>query len=660
MADVASVPFINFGLSQQQQAQAGASANLQNQEANVQSQQAQQQAITTELMQRSKPLYLQAISDAQAAMTGTPAANAQAPTGYQAQEADASGTGPTPGAGATPPMASGPRYDDEGAIADSIRAQNYVQPFTPGEQKLYMAGAALASLPGAAANPALLKIAQYQNQFRVANQSKLNQLRSNQLYDVMTAVQDPNNPDPLGALRAVPGQQSVVAQIMADHPNDPKGQADAARRYAQVTAFNLHQYTGNPQELQNGVLIDKTRGTAVTGQDQVLTGLTTEQKAKAYQYANEQIKVTQTDGEETYMPRWQAPVDQGGLGMSPEAYVARQNALALRHLNDPTQPSPGAGTWDAPSAVGNNAGSKDVSAGNATRQPAAQLRPGARAATGPALQKVKAQAGPNNTMAQAPTPTTPIPGPLPATGSPQYISRLAGALKDSSYKAQWNMGAQVGRPIPGAKEGITNYQNGVKELGDRQQELSTSADQALQNFRAAKMIMDSTAPMTGPIGAMEQRIAATLGVDIGTSQGRQEVAKYLVNGAVSQLKQTYGSRPGVFDVKINVEQAFPNIDKMSPSAIRNLLDSQIAQAQYIKDTAARSVPYIRAGLDPYKFGTWNSIYFPRAELLDNQYGSQPPQGAETRTYQGDAYYLKPGTDRTKRENWVKYTQASNG
>lgn len=632
MADVAPTPFINFGLSQQQQAQAQAGANATNQQAALTNQQVQQQQMQTQLLQQAMPIYKQTIANMVADMGATTAGNAMTP-------ADQSGASATPGAapttGQSPQTAqdnSGtPAYADPGAIAEQMRQQNYIQPYTPGEQKAIMNGAMMASLPGAAANPAFLKMAQMQQSFRVQNQLKQNQYQSGQLYDTMTAVQDPTNQDPLGMLKALPGQQSVVAQIVKDHPGDEQAQEDAAREYAQMTAYNAHQYTGRGQTMQNGTLIDTTVGAPVTGQDQVLTGLTPKERAQAMQWAQESVPVVLNTSDTTHMPRWQAPKTQGGLGMTPEAYVAQQDAAARAHLNNPNAPEPGIGTWNSPTAIGNNAGAPAAANGNTLPQhaPGAQSGPppGTRAATGPQLQAIKTQQSQTQPAQQAadqvPSPTTALQGPVPPTGTPAYAARMSAALNDPSYKARWNITAAPGLPIPGAKEGITQYQTQRNSLMQESGQNAQAADQAMQNFNAAKMIFNSTdsnLPLTGPVGALEQKVAATLGLPWQAAATRQEVAKYLVNGAVSNLKTTYGSRPGVFDVKINVEQAFPNVSTMSPPAISNLIDSQIAQAKYIKDSAIRAQQYANKGLEPNSFSTWNSTYFPRSELLDTQYG----------------------------------------
>lgn len=628
MSDVSSIPFINYGLSQAQQGQATASANLQNQQAGLVNQQTQQSQMQTELMQRAMPLYRQTISDMYSDMTGTTAANASEPTNYgqpqTAAAADQSGAAP-----ASTPGSSTPAYADPGAVAEYARQQNYIQPFTQPEQEALKNGALFAAMPGG--NAGFLNMAKMRQQFRVANQTKQNQYQSGQLYDVMSAVQDPDNQDPLGMLRAAPGQQGVVSQIVANNPGDTEAQQAAARKYAQMYAYNLHQYTGRGQTMQNGVLVDTTVGAPVTGQDQVLTGLTPEQRAKAMQFAQEPIPVVLTTGDTTQMPRWKAPVAQGGLGMTPETYVARQDSLARAHLNNPNAPEPGLSSWNAPSAVGNTSGANDAANGSAmppSSTPPSAIPPGARPATGPALQAIhRQQAGGLQAAAdQVPSPTTALKGPVPQTGTPAYNALMSAALNDPAYKARWNVAPQPGLPIPGAKEGITQYQTQRNELMKDSSEMSQSADQALQNFRAAKMIFDTQKPLTGPLAAFGQKIAVATGMDINTTAGRQEVAKYLTNGAVAGLKQTYGSRPGVFDVKINVEKAFPNIDSMSPPAVRNLIDSQIAQAQYLKDSSVRAQAYANKGLEPNSFATWNSTYFPRSELFDTTYGKQQPSG----------------------------------
>lgn len=654
MADVAPIPFINFGLSQQEQAQAGAAANLQNQQANVASQQAQQQQMQTELMQRSMPIYRQTIDNMLADMSGTPASNAMSPQASPAPAqsqaaADQSGASPTtPGAV--------PAYADPGAIAEYARATNYVQPFTPQEQRALFNGAMMASLPGPAANPAFLKMAQMQNQFRIANQTRMNQYRSGQLYDVMTAVQDDDNPDPLSALRAVPGQQGVVAQIVKDHPGDVAAQQDAARKYAQMTAFNMHQYTGRGQTMQNGVLIDTTVGAPVTGQDQVLTGLTPEQRAKAMQYAMEPIPVVLNTGDKTQMPRYKAPVAQGGLGMTPEAFVARQDALARQHLNDPNAPEPGLSSWNSPSAIGNTSGASAAAQGNTLPQhaPGAQpsLPPGTRPAVGRQLQTLQGQSQLNN----APTPQTALSGPVPAVGTPQYTARMQAALSDPTYKARWNIQPQPGLPIPGASAGITQYQTQRNELMKEAGENSQAADQSLMNFQAAKAILGApdgshVNAVSGIPGAIMQRLGA-LGFDTATADQRAEAAKYLTQAAIAGLKQTYGSKPGVFDVKVNLEHAFPNVASMPYGALNNLIDSQIAQARYIKDSAVRAQVYASKGLEPNSFPTWNATYFPKSGLVaDMQPGQQQQQqqGAATQappvriTTPAQAYALPRGT-----------------
>jgi hypothetical protein len=658
MADVAPTPFINFGLSQEQQAQAGASANLENQQANVASQQAQQQAMQTELMQRSMPMYRQAIDEARAYMAGTPAANAMANSSGTSQ-AQAQRDPFNPAQLADQSSGQTPFYEDPGQVADIVRQQNFVQPFTSGEQRMFMTGATLAAMPGAAANPMLLNMAKYQNQFRVQNQSRTNALRSNQLYDALTAASTAD--DPLSALGAIPGQQGVAAQIAKNNPGDTAAQTAAAKRYAQMAAYNYHQFSGMPTKMENGVEIDTTRGEPVTGQQQVLTGISTEQRAKIYQDGLQHVEVTLKNGQKVSMLKWQAPKPFGWGGITPSRMVMMENQAMQQPTFSNNMPKPGATTWDSPTAPGNTTGAADAAAGNASPQslPAnapPMAPPGAHAqvAVGAQLRQLNAAQPVKTTAESAPSPTQPMQD-LPEYGTPAYSNRMSAALSDAAYRSQWAGKDlnQPGMPQTGADTGITNYQNGKKALAQSQSEISSSADSALQNFRAAKMIFDSTdGLMTGPIGALEQRIAAGLGVDWRTVDGRQQISKYLTQAAVSQLKQMYGSQPAAFETKVNLEQAFPNLKEMSPKAVRGLIDSQISQAQYLKQSAARSTAYLNKGNDPYQFGTWNSMYFPRAHLLDQEYGGVQPKSAPTVGAIEKGYKFLGG-DPSKPASWQK-------
>jgi hypothetical protein len=237
-------------------------------------------------------------------------------------------------------------------------------------------------------------------------------------------------------------------------------------------------------------------------------------------------------------------------------------------------------------------------------------------ATGPGSAQRAAQA---KAAAAQTTPAAEQYGTAPPVGTPEYGQRMTVALanaKPAEYGPQ-NTKNRVGMPVAGQAEGIKTFQSQQKDLREYGSEISTSADQSLQNFNAAKRLLagDTSLPVTGVVGAALQKASSTLGLDSNTAAVRQEAAKYLIQGAVSGLKETYGSRPGVFDVKINVEKAFPSLENMGINEVRNLIDSQITQAQYLKDTGQRAAQYADRGYEPGDFKAWNARFFPRANIV---------------------------------------------
>lgn len=642
MADVAAQPFINYGASIADQQSQLAGADLTRARTQGVEIQNQQNAMSLELQQRAMPLYRQTIDDMMS--DGSGVANSNTPTGAGqpgqpgAQSSDQSGE---PGAPQTP------FYADSGAIAERTRNASWVEPITQDESRRIRQGAIMAASPGG--NTMFLEQAKLQHDYRVQMQTNAAQYRAGQTYDTLTAVADPDNKDPLGMLGALPGQGQVAAQIRRDHPGDDAGAQDAARKYAQMAAFHTHQYMypDNQTEMQNGVLIDKKKGQPVTGQDQVLNGMTPAERDKFLQWQNEPIDVKLTGGGTIKMARWRAPVEQGGGGgITPTAALSREDALTRRRLNGGDTTPAGAGSWNAPSAIGNT--NKTPSAADAAAA-VAPLPPGQKPATGASLQRLKT----NPPIAPAD-----ITGPAPPSGTPAYEQRVSAALRDPQYKARFapaNFANIPGAPVPGAEEGVKKYIGDQAELRTYGGQVSQTAATSLMNLHAAKEILsrDAALPITGPLGAISQKLAA-LGYNTDTATGRQEAAKYLTNFAVSSLKDTYGSRPAAFDVKINLEQAFPNVKEMGTTAINDLVDSQIKQAQYLKETGDRAQRYANGrSLEPGSFPTWNERYFPKEDILASK-TKGPPEGAETKPYQGKNYYLKPGADRSKQENWIAY------
>jgi hypothetical protein len=613
MADVAPIPFINFGASQAQQAQAGASANLENAQATG-------LGLQNKITQASMPMIMDAITEANQSGANQSGTNPSPKTiNGQSASDDQSGTG----------------YGYDGAsIETGLRNANFVQPWTLQEQQQLAQWTRLAGLPGMAGDMARAKIAalQTQRQARIDNTTATNQNIMGNMYDSWGAAS--TAPDPLMALASVPGGKAVASQIAMRYGNDRAGAEEEAKAFLEHGAAVAHLYAGRPTHDVNGQLVDDKTDQNVIGQNQVYRGSTAEQLGNDRQFAVGQVDVPTTSGTPIKMSRLDAPVQYGGIRgpngekLTPDQYAlqqdqARRKLPAAQQGNDPGGPPVQVPSPQMPSqagAVPQQPGTSTTAAVPASGKvpvTAAQRQQAARA---------KAAA------AQTPPPADQY-GTAAPVGTPEYAQRMQIALANATPAKYGNPQNKIGMPQIGMQEGVKLFQEQQKDLREAGGEMATTADQSLQNFNAAKRLLagDTTLPVTGIVGSALQKAAANLGMSTNTAQVRQEAAKYLIQGAVAGLKETYGSRPGVFDVKINVEKAFPSLENMDIGSVRNLIDSQITQAQWLKDTAQRATLYADRGFEPADFKTWNARFFPRANIVT------PPEPSQMETQAKSAW-----------------------
>jgi hypothetical protein len=630
MADIAPQPFINYGLSQAQQGQAQSSAALQGQ-------QAQGAAMTNQITAASMPMIMQALDEANsssstAAQSGTApssrAVSARNRSGVNGQSSSDDDTG------------TGHGYDGA-SMETTLRDQNFVPPWTQDEQQQLTQWTKLAGLPGPAGDMAKARVAalQVRRQARMENATAQNQKAMGNMYDTWATAS--TAPDPLVALASVPDGKAVASQIAMRHGADEDGARAEAKAFLEHGAAVSHLYSGRPTHDVNGQLVDDKTSQNVVGQNQVYRGSTAEQLGEDRKFAVGQVDVPTTSGTPIKMSRLDAPVENGGVrGAHGEKITADQYALqqdqARRKLTSAQQAADPGGAPVQPPPSPSAAPAVPQQPGTATT-PAVPAS--GSTAVGPAGKQAALQA--KHAAAQTPPPAEQY-GTAPPVGTPEYGQRMQVALanaKPAEYGPK-NTQTRVGMPVAGQAEGIKTFQAQQKELREYGSELATSSDQSLQNFNAAKRLLagDTTLPITGAIGAALQKASAALGIlDTNSARVRQEAAKYLVQGAVSGLKETYGSRPGVFDVKINVEKAFPSLEGMGINEVRNLVDSQITQAQYLKDTSQRATQYADRGYEPGNFKTWNARFFPRANIV-----TPANNGPPTITSQKDYDALKPG------------------
>jgi hypothetical protein len=646
MADIADNGAFNAQLanisSQNYGPTATANQGLVGAQTQLASQQAQQAAMQTQIQRATMPLIQQALSEASADQSSANAGNPNAgmgtkqgpgPGGDFSQTADSSGSDAF-------------SYPDQAAgyIEDRLRGQNYVPPYTPQEMKALQ----LAKTIGIAdpqRGKSMFDMMDSQRKARIEMQTAQNQQKMGDLYDTTAAV---HNADPDGATpgqtyamlaQADPPDAATIAKQVAKESGkafDPKDTAmltradDLAREYSGHVAAVSHLYSGRPTHDKDGQLVDDRTNQPVAGQEHLYTGSTSEQLAKDREWAMSDVEVPLTTGGTVKMPRWQAPAKYNGMTangkpvdggvMTPDQWAAQQDrvrrGLPVGMRTDGGGPPVATPTPNATAMA---------------RSGITATQPGTPATT-PAGNRNKPPAGPaadiasdnRHTAAQLPTPAEL--GPPPPTGTTAYNTRMSQALSDPNYAAKFNpdnVKVAVGLPQPGLQEGMQKFTQQRTELTQSASEMAKSAGAALQNFNAAKALLaNPSGPITGIPGNVLQWLSAQ-GIHTDTATQRAEAAKYLVNGAVSGLKDTYGGRPGVFDVKINVEQAFPNIDKMGISEVRNLIDSQITQAQYLRDSANRATAYAQRGLEPGNFGEWNEHYFSRQNLVTPNQGPQP-------------------------------------
>lgn len=489
---------------------------------------------------------------------------------------DASGEGAAPAggsdsSGATAPDASKNWYDPARVDA-GLRQRFFVNPAGSPQEMQSIVRA------GVIGDPGLLEAAKAQREIGVAQRLGQNQSDANGLYESMSSVASAPEGSAIDALSAISPQ--AAAQIRKLIPDNVEEDA-AARQYASHVASTVHQYSGREVVPDTGgTFRDKTTGEPVTGVPNA--SMNQEQWTNLANHEQELIPVKNSDGSESQIPRWQAEHNQS-------LQQAIMRAAAKGQL-------PGA----SPTVSG------------APRQQA-QAAASTAAKTAPPAQPQSPQQSPQQ--------------PPPAAGGPLSI-----ALGDKSFRMQTPPTVQGTSQNLEQQETVKQTVKQRGELNEAASENAQAAAQALASFKAAKAIMEAPdgSKLGGVLpGAIYQELAR-LGFNTDTGAHRIEAAKYLTNGALQNLKTVYGAKPGVFDVKVNLEQAFPNVKEMNDASIKDLIDTNIRNSQYIRDSASRIPMYLQAGNRPTDFNTWNEKYFPRAETVNTGHT------AESQTYKTPA------------------------
>jgi hypothetical protein len=582
-----------------------------------------------------------AVPGAQGTPFWNPGKPAPIPTGAAAPGAGgidpgASGLpqGGTPGPGGTPPPGGGnngagssgsghpsnyPSVDEMQAYSAQTLAPLPVQ-FSPAEQQWVQR-------MKSTNNPMLIAQADAFTNGRTQATQQENaqrQYRAQQGYAVASSLAQAGDKDG-NAFNVLQRYSPELAQgLAAQHPDDfytdtmgnlqakPQGQADVAA-YARSGAANTFPYTGRESSMVNGQLIDVKAGKAVPGVDQVLTGLTGEERQKAWDAAVAPTTVKNSDGTESQVPAYKASGMLGGPKFNtPWDMVAAADKAARTQTNTSNASASG-----APAPNGATAGGPPGAAASGAPAPSGATP---TMLGGPQPQPPPAGAGsaPSGSPRSAGTPTAPSPAADPV---------LKQALADPDYKIQApKVQAGVSQSPAQLEQSKATVQARTDLLKDSA-DATSSAAQSLQYLQAAKSIMDSKGATVGAYGGLVNQASKWLpftGNKDATNYS--EIAKYLGNAALASAKGTYGAKMTQSEVGLQLNELSPSVH-MPDQAISNLLDTNIKSAQYTLDSARRLKPYLASGGDPQSYAEWNQKYYPREKAV-NGAGPTSPQGTQ--------------------------------
>lgn len=570
MADVSALPVADWGSLTTSFGQGQASANQANASAGLARQQTQnaQTANQTgqmqnQLMAARMPVIMKALQDFGTSSDNSGAASNPAPSSTGAA------ANPAPNADSSADTSSPETsWYNPAQIDAGLRQRYFVNPAgTPQEVKQIIQA-------GVSGDPGLLESAKAQREYGVQQRLAQSNYDSSNLYDAMTSVSNAPQGQALDALSALaPSTAAKIKQMIPDGADEDA----AARAYAAHVSGAVHLYTGRKVTPRaDGTYVDEQTGQPVPGVEK--SGLSEDQWAGLAKAGSELVPVKNSDGSESQVPRWRTP---------------GQNASSLAQ-------------WVMQvAAKGGVPGAQPTVSG-------APVAAAHAAAT-------KATAGAQTTNPTAPSAAGTAPS---ATGAPLVQK----ALQDSSFRDSSAPG-QI-KPTSGTSQSTVGKglaDTYVEQRKEAQQTFSDNAGaaaQALQNFKAAQAILGAPdgshmSRMTGVPGTLAAELSR-LGYGTETADKRAEAAKYLTNGALQGLKQTYGAKPAMFDVKVNLEQAFPDVKTMGIGAVQNLIAENIRNAQYIRDSATRGSQYLAAGNRPSDFNSWNEKYFSRAEAVNDK------------------------------------------
>ena len=567
MADVSSVPFINYAGQQADAQLTRAQTGVAQQQAGLVGQQAQAAGLSNQITRAQLPLIMHALSDYSDDSSNV---SGEAPTAQPAVDGTKQSAAPDKSGVAEDPNTS---WYNPDTIDAGLRQQLFVPPVTPQEAKKIQQAALLSDK-----FPGLLENAKMQRQMRVDQQTAASQYTANNGYEALSAVVDADQGRAMAQLEAI--APDTVAKIRNQLP-DAADEDAAARAYAAHVAGTMHQYTGRKSVARaDGVYVDEVTGRPIPGVEK--SGLSEDQWANLAKAGNALVDVPDGQGHTTKIEQWRA-----NQAPSLSAWVMQQAAHG--------------GEWGAQPTIGG--------------APKAVAMAGANAG----IVKAKGATATADNLAGSPKAGT-----TTTNGKPDPV--LSKALADPDYNFN-PPGHKFGTTLSPDEQDIKNKQADAAVSLKKDMDAAIPAAQTAQTFyRAAQDILDSKGATAGKWSGVIAHAASWVpGLDAPASTNYQELSKYLGNAALQAGKQIF---PKMTDKAsaLSLEKLNPSPNMTDP-AIRNMLQLGTRMAQYTIDGAGKVGAYLRTGKDATRFQSWLNKYYDMPTAVNGPKEGAPAAGA---------------------------------
>jgi hypothetical protein len=612
--------------------------------ANLENQQASGAAMQNQIMAAKLPMMLDAYKRAQDHITDFNGQNGGQRPSALSYDASGVNNGAPPGANAnirvTPYDLLGRTPDQGNAVQGAVQGKYNVDPAgTPQEQQRIEAAQSFLSAQSLLGDKGLtdsasaqLDAAKYDRDMGVKSRVNASNLDASKYYETLSTVNDAEHP--FEALRAV--SPEAAARIRSANPNASTQDLDQAAEVevGHAGAF-IHRFTGRETvKGEDNIYRDKDTQQPVMGV--VPAGFKPDEIAKMQEDGNSQVTVKR-NGVDTSMKKYEAAgyknIDQYVQAMTAQARSAQASQAKVEQRRQ------SAVQIQAQAGVPVNA-----------RIPA----PG---------QKLPASAVAAAAAQSQSTPPAPRPAPLSPNNGGKQLD-----FSDAPKAPVPDMQGKNSAYSPEGQAESEGYGKEVMAASTTAADHLSGANVAIQGARNAQIALDSGSA-TGATHAFRQTVATILNNPkalqwaLGNASASAVLTKVLGNNAIMAIQteaQQGGSQmrlgQNTIAMAMNKLAASP---EMTTDAIRAMTDSLIKNAQYDRTKWGQDFQaYSQSGGKVDKradaYSAWYDNKYPNTSVINADTLNGKPDGAETRSYKGTNYYLKPGADRSKKENWVAH------